>query len=177
MNVLRKRHHKRHEKQPDKQPCDDTAIADDLRGKCSSQFQREAEMAGDDLTDLLKVRRAFASLQIMQRSQPVLMVEGVRAGQFVEVVGARCGVSELCAAVLGIQPAQPDGRIALRCTISAIEHVIQGIEAGTEFPVFLRHEDAIDFSIEIRDVVDAGAVDCQSAFGRVRLGHAALELK
>lgn len=177
MNVLRKRHHKRHEKQPDKQPCDDTAIADDSRGKCSSQFKREAGMVSDDLTDLLKVRRAFASLQITQRSQPVLAVEGVRSGQFIEVVGTCGGDIESGAAVLGIQPAQPHWRIALRCAISSVEHVVQRIEADAQFPVFLRHENAIDLSVEIRDAIYAGAVDHQCAFGRVRLIHNSVAIK
>lgn len=67
--------------------------------------------------------------------------------------------------------------MALRYAIPSVEHVVQCIEADAQLPVFLRHEDSIDPSLEIRDALDASAVDRQCAFGRARLIHTSVAIK
>ncbi|MNI60290.1 hypothetical protein D3C73_1154910 [compost metagenome] len=88
-------------------------------------------------------------------------IERIRLPQLVLQPRTRGLHSQCIAAAVDIAPDHRGRSVPGECAITAVQQIVQCIEAGPELPVFASHEYPVDFRVETGDINDGGAVDLQ----------------
>lgn len=127
----------------------------------SAGQQRHIGMRGDDLHDDIEIGLAIAAFQRLQLCADMGAVERPGRVELGLQPGARGRHAERLATVGDVFPVQVNVRVTGQRAVGAVEHVIQRIQARSEVPVFVGHEDTVDLGVEAGDVVDRASFQGQ----------------